>query len=82
MSSTTDRIILKNYRTYQQTNEYTCGLAAALTVLYYFGEKNFDEMTIAKEMKTKPFKGTTTKDMANFFEKIGWEVESSKSQKN
>lgn len=77
MSSTADRIILKNYRTYQQTTEYTCGPAAALTVLYYFGEKNFDEMTLAKEMKTKPFKGTTTKNMANFFEKIGWEVESS-----
>jgi len=81
MPSTDDRIILKNYLTYQQTTEYTCGPAAALTVLYYFGEKNFDEMMLAKEMKTKPFKGTTTKNLAKFFEKIGWEVDSSLNHK-
>lgn len=81
MPSTDDRIILKNYRTYQQTTEYTCGPAAALTVLYYFGEKNFDEMMLAKEMKTDTSKGTTTKNMVKFFEKIGWEVDSSLNHK-
>ena len=42
MTSTADRIILKNYPTYQQTTEYTCGPASALTVLYFFGEKHYD----------------------------------------
>ena len=78
LPSTDDRIILKNFPTYQQTTEYTCGPAAGLTVLYYYGEKNFDEMSLVKEMKTQPYPiGTNTKDMANFFEKIGWEVDSS-----
>lgn len=82
MQSTADRIILKNYRTYQQTTEYTCGPAAVLTVLDYFGEKNFDEMTLANEMKTKPYPiGTTTKNIVKFFEKIGWEVDSSLNHK-
>lgn len=81
MTTTADRIILKNYPTYQQTRENTCGPAAALTVLHFYGEKSFDEMTLAKEMKTKPAVGTDAKNMANFFEKIGWEVDSSLNHK-
>ena len=69
MKSTADRIILKNYPTYQQTTEYTCGPAAGLTVLQYYGNKNFDEMSLAKGMKTKGYPiGTNPKDMANFFQ--------------
>ena len=37
LPSTDDRIILKDYPTYQQTRENTCGPAAALTVLYFYG---------------------------------------------
>ena len=38
-------------------------------------------MTLAKEMKTTPAVGTDAKNMANFFEKIGWEVDSSLKHK-
>ena len=34
MTSNADRIILTDYPTYQQTTGYSCGPAAALTVLY------------------------------------------------
>ena len=77
MTSSGDRIILPHYPTYQQTSEYSCGPAAALTVLHYFGEKNFDEATLIKEMATQPQIGTSLGNMVNFFKSIGWEVRSS-----
>lgn len=72
------RVIMPHYPSYQQTTEYTCGPAAALTMLYWYGRQNYDELTLAKEMKTRPYPyGTNVKDMVKFFEKIGWQVESS-----
>ena len=77
MTSTDDRIILPNYPTYQQTTEYTCGPACALTVLNYFTPHNFDEKILAKEMKTKPGAGTSLGNMVKFFKGLGWDVQSS-----
>ena len=71
-------ILLKNYPTYQQTTEYTCGPAAGLTVLNFYDNKNFDEMTLKNGMKTQGYPiGTNAADMAKFFEGIGWYVDSS-----
>ena len=82
MKSTKDRVILEKYLTYQQTTEYTCGPAAALTILYYYGNKNYDEMSLVEGMKTKPYPiGSNPKDMAKFFENIGWYVDSSLNHK-
>ncbi|MBR4153569.1 MAG: C39 family peptidase [Selenomonadaceae bacterium] len=77
MTSTADRIILPHYPTYQQTTEYSCGAAAALTVLNYFGDKSFDEPTLIKLLKTKPKIGTSLGNMVKFFKGIGWDVQSS-----
>ena len=71
MTSTADRIILPHYPTYQQTTEYSCGAAAALTVLNYFGDKSFDEPTLIKLLKTKPKIGTSLGNMVKFFKGIG-----------
>ena len=76
-ASTDSRIILRNYPTYQQTRENTCGPASALTVLWYYGVKDYDEMALAREMKTKPEVGTAPKDMLAFFERLGWKTQSS-----
>ena len=78
MTSTGDRIILTNYPTYQQTTGYSCGPAAALTVLNYFGNHDFDEVTLIKSMKTKHEVGTSLGNMIKFFKSIGWEVQSSR----
>ena len=51
--------------------------AAALTVLNYFGNRDFDEATLIKRMKTKPRIGTSLINMAKFFRDIGWKVQSS-----
>ena len=77
MTSTDTLTILTHYPTYQQTNEYSCGAAAALTVLKYFGCDDFDEATLIKLMKTKPKIGTRLGNMVKFFKSIGWEVQSS-----
>lgn len=78
MKSSKGLTILSNYPTYQQSTEYTCGPAAGLTVLYYFGNTDYDEMSLAKEMKTQGYPiGTNPQDMADFFKRLGWYVESS-----
>ena len=77
LKSNERRVILPNYPTYQQTKENTCGPAAALTVLYYYGETGYTEESLAVEMKTQPYPiGTNPKDMLAFFEKLGWTTDS------
>ena len=72
------RVLLPRYPTYQQTRENTCGPAAGLTVLYYYGETGYTEASLAVEMKTRPYPiGTNPKDMLAFFERLGWETDSS-----
>ena len=76
--STDTRIILEHYPTYQQTTEYTCGPAAALTVLYYYGVEKYNEADLARDMKTQGYPiGTNPKDMLAFFDRIGWKTQSS-----
>lgn len=79
-ASTDSRIILRHYPTYQQTTEYTCGPAAVLTVLYYYGVEKYDEASLAVELKTQGCHiGTNQKDMIAFFERIGWKTQSNKT---
>lgn len=78
MKSTKSRTILTHFPTYQQSRENTCGPAAALTVLHYFGKTDETEMSLSAAMKTQPYPiGTNPGDMAAYFKKIGWHVESS-----
>ena len=82
MHSNKHMTILNNYPTYQQTTEETCGPAAALTVLYYLGDKHWTEEQLAKGMKTLPYPvGTSTKNMVDFFVKEGYKVDSSLTTK-
>ncbi len=67
--------ILPQFRTYQQTTEYTCGAASALMVLYRYGVETYDEMALAEAMKTDPEKGTTVEGLAGFFRDLGWNVD-------
>lgn len=77
LQSTATLTLLPHYRTYQQTTEITCGPAAALTVLAHYHNTDWDELAIAKIMRTKPEVGTDTKGMVRFFQHIGWKVSSS-----
>ncbi len=60
---------------YQQTTEYTCGPAAVLTLLQYYGRSG-DEMTIAREMGTSTTTGTNLQQMADWLQAKGFKVTS------
>jgi len=75
-------LLLEKYKTGQQHTGYTCGPAAALTVVRYFQGTSADtEMEIAKIMDTRPAgvkdPGTNTRGMSRYFEKKGWKVKNS-----
>jgi len=82
LTATASLIILPQYKTYQQTTEYTCGPAVALTVVQHFiGVTPDDEMTIAKMMGTSARAGTTTKELGKYFLQKGWQVTFSRESK-
>lgn len=82
--STQTLTILPHFKTHQQETPYTCGAAAALMVAQYSGVQNYNEKMIADMMqikepigKEKGIYGTSTKQLANFFINLGFEVQSS-----
>lgn len=88
MKSGGSLLLLEKFKTYQQTTEWSCGNAVAVMVLQHFGNKDFDELSIARIMGTNPLPedgnmqegvlyGTTTAGMARFFDEAGYEVQSS-----
>lgn len=79
MKSGGSLLLLENYKTYQQHTGYTCGPAAALTVVQHFlGRAPDSEMEMAKIMETHPAgvkdPGTNTRGMSRYFEQKGWQV--------
>lgn len=81
MKSSGNLTILTHYPTYQQTTEYTCGGAAVLTMLYWYGNKSYNEMSLTKALKTRPYPyGTHFHEIVNFFKSLGWQVKSTKDR--
>ncbi|SFE04914.1 C39 family peptidase [Succiniclasticum ruminis] len=79
MKSGGSLLLLEKYKTHQQHTYYTCGPAAALTVVQHFLGKTPDsEMEMAKIMGTHPAgvkdPGTNTRGMSRYFEQKGWKV--------
>lgn len=82
MKSTNTRTVLSHFPTYEQTTEYTCGPAAALTVLYYYGDMAHTEKELAEAMKTRPYPyGTNPRDMAAGLRSLGYTVRTSVEEK-
>lgn len=67
--------ILHNFRTYQQTEEYTCGAASALMVLNWFGREKYHEQAVAQLLETHCTKGSSVEGIADLFDLIGWNVD-------
>ena len=79
MKSGGSLLLLEKYKTYQQHTAYTCGPAAALTVMQHFlGKAPDSEMEMAKIMETHPAgikdPGTNTRGMSRYFEQKGWKA--------
>lgn len=68
--------ILTHFETYQQTTEYTCGVASARMVLHRFGVDEYDEMQLAELVQIDPEKGTSVEGLRDLFLSLDWEVES------
>ena len=82
MKSEGNRIILSKFKTKQQVTGYTCGPAAASMVVEYFnGKPLHTELEMAKLMGTNNKTGTSTKQMAQYFKDIKWQVKSSADTK-
>ena len=82
MKSGGSLLLLEKYKTHQQQTGYTCGPAAALTVIQFFLGKTPDsEMEMAKIMESHPAgvkdPGTNTRGMSRYFEQKGWQVKNS-----
>lgn len=67
--------ILNQFKTYQQTAEYTCGAASSLMVLNWFGEEQYHENAIASLLETHCTKGSSVENIADLFDLLGWNVE-------
>lgn len=73
-------LTLLNVKGYQQTTDYTCGPAAAMSLMRYYhmlrpNEMNHTtEMRIAKEMGTSNKVGTNPQQMVSWLQKHGFEV--------
>ena len=75
-------LVLPHYPTLQQSFYYSCGAAAANTVVkYYLGKTLHSEQEVCKMMSTSSANGTTAKGMASYFKQIGWQVKSSAKDK-
>ena len=73
MTSTDSLTILPQYKTYQQTSEWSCGVAASLMVLEYYDKLgDYNEKTLA-EIRSNGLneEATMLKDVVKIFETVG-----------
>ena len=75
MESDASLHILPRFQTYQQTTEYSCGPAAALMVLEYFGIHDYNELEICDLSGTDQSKGTTVEGLQAFLESLGFRLD-------
>ena len=74
MKSTDTLTILTNFKTYQQTSEWSCGVTTALMMLEWYGVRgDHDELTLAEFRSGKGSKpgATSTRQAIDIFEAVG-----------
>lgn len=67
--------IIPEFKTYQETTEYSCGCAVALMVLNHYGNNDFDEIQIGEKVKVDTSKGTFVEGLVDFFKSLGYTVD-------
>lgn len=81
MKSKGSLVVLSNFKTMQQTTDYSCGPAAAYMVVQHLnGQPLHKELEIAKIMKTSTTCGTDLPSMVKYFKHIGWQTDSKLTQ--
>lgn len=78
--NSTKNFTLLNVRGYQQTEDYTCGPSAIMSLMNYYGMlkdsqmNKEEELKIAKEMGTNQDVGTSPQQMVTWLENHGFQV--------
>ena len=78
MTATDTLSVIPNFKTYQQSTEYSCGAASALMVLHHYGITDYDELTICQLGSVSDETGVGVTGVSQFFEGIGWNVETNR----
>lgn len=73
LSPGSEHLQIIDLRGFQQTTDYTCGPASAVSLLKFYGLKG-DEMTLAKQMKSVSGAGTNIANLAKGLEQQGFSV--------
>ena len=81
LANTSTRTVLRRFKTYQQTTEYTCGPAALVMAAYYRGV-TLHELEVAAAAGSTEDNGTSTEQMVNYLTATGWTVRSSLTEPN
>jgi len=72
MKSTDTLTLLENFKTYQQTTEWTCGPASALMVMEWYGKRNgADDVDLVKYRPNTNPGATDLQEMINIFNGFG-----------
>lgn len=77
---TTSLVILPDFKTFQQTTDYSCAAVCVQMLEAYAGRTVHTEAELIKLMDINPHKGVTTDQLAKFLAKQGWQVEKSSSK--
>lgn len=70
-------LLLKDFKTIQQTTDYTCGpVCANMVISYYERQPRHSELETAELMGINAYTGTMPAKMEKYFKKLGYQVES------
>lgn len=79
-------ILLRNFKTYQQTSECSCGVSAMISILNYYNDSNLNEDEMYKRMNVKCYNetredgsfGASTQSLVDEFHFRGYKTISSR----
>ena len=69
-------ILLEKYKTYQQTSEYTCGIASLIMAVYHLDGTVLNETEMAIKAKSAPGAGTIPINLEKVITELGYDFDS------
>ena len=69
-------ILLEKYKTYQQTSEYTCGIASLIMAVYHLDGTVLNETEMAIKAKSAPDAGTIPINLEKVITELGYDFDS------
>jgi len=76
MKNTESLVLLEKFKTYQQTSEYTCGIASLIMAVYYINNTVLDEVEMTKRAGANETHGTLIVNLQKLVSELGFDYES------